>query len=86
MVGLKVSTEENLVKGKEQSIFLFSRKTQEFHLGYITTRYNAIIFCPLTLSNQQRETAPTTVRLTLKHCDLERTLSGEIGSVKKLFG
>ena len=36
MVGFKASTEENLVREKEQNIFYFTRKTQEFHMGYMT--------------------------------------------------
>jgi hypothetical protein len=35
MVGFKVSTEEHLVREKEKNIFYFTRKTQEFHRGYM---------------------------------------------------
>ena len=44
--GLKASTEENLVRDKEHNMFCFTRKTQEFHIGNMNTRYVALFLCP----------------------------------------
>jgi hypothetical protein len=46
MVGLKMSTEENLVKEKEQNMFYFTRKKQDFHRGCVTTRHIVLSHCP----------------------------------------
>lgn len=35
MVGFRVSTEENLLRRKEQNVFYFTRKTSEFHKSYM---------------------------------------------------
>jgi len=43
---LKASTEENLVGDKEQNMLYFTRKTQEFHMGCMTTRHVAPFICP----------------------------------------
>jgi hypothetical protein len=37
MAGLKASTEENQGREKEENVFYFTRKTQEFYMGYRTT-------------------------------------------------
>jgi len=37
MLGFKASTEGKLVKEKEKNnLFYYTRKTQEYHMGYIT--------------------------------------------------
>jgi hypothetical protein len=42
---LKISAEENLVWAKEQNMFYLARKTQEFCMGYMTTRHTALLHC-----------------------------------------
>jgi len=46
MVGLKVSTEENLVGEKVQNIAYFTGITEGFHMGCMTTRHAALFLCP----------------------------------------
>jgi len=41
MAGLKASTEEKLVREKERNMFYFTRKREEFHMGYRTTSHVA---------------------------------------------
>jgi len=44
MIGLKATTKENRVTDKERNMFYSTTKTQEFHMGYITTRHTALSF------------------------------------------
>jgi len=58
---LKASTEANLVREEEQNICYFTGKTQESHMGWMTTRHSALFF--VHKHYQQRSTAPTIVKI-----------------------
>jgi hypothetical protein len=46
IVGLNVSTEENLVRGKVQNMSYFIGITETLHMGSVTTRHVVLFLCP----------------------------------------
>jgi hypothetical protein len=46
MLGLKATTEENLLREIEQNMFDISIKPQQFHVVYTTTRHTALFLYP----------------------------------------
>jgi hypothetical protein len=69
MAGMRASTEEELVRDKEENMFYFTRKSPECPVDCMTTRYVRFFF--VSRHYQQRATAPDVDRQTLRR-DLER--------------
>jgi hypothetical protein len=56
---------------KKNKMFYYTRKTQEFHVGYMTTRHT-VLSLSININNSMQQYQ----QQTLKCCDLERALGG----------